>query len=116
MSKVEPWRRKELALLLDELVLTLKSGKNPEWAGVFVHFGHELALLGSARAADERDLQRLIGSIELCLDAGSGFSRLVLESPDPQEVNPLNLRFSRLRAALAKALEEMRGRPVEFVN
>jgi len=116
MYKVELWRRQELALLLDELVLTLRSGKNPEWAGVFAHFGHELALLGSARAVDERQLQRLVGCIELCLEPGSGFSRLILESSDSQEVTPLNLRFSRLRAVLAKALEGMRGRPVEFVN
>ena len=116
MYKVELWRRQELALLLDELVLTLRSGKNPEWAGVFAHFGHELALLASARAVDERQLQRLIGCIELCLDPGSGFSRFILESSDSQEVTPLNLRLSRLRAVLAKALEGMRGRLVEFVN
>src|SRR4030043_356711 len=81
MYKVERWRRQELALLLDELVLTLRSGKNPEWAGVFAHFGHELALLGSARAVDERQLQRLVGCIELCLEPGHGFSRLLQRSP-----------------------------------
>ena len=64
MSKVEPWRLKELTMLLDELVLILNSGKNP--------------------------------------DSGEGAA--------------LNLRFSQLRAGLAKAVEEIRERLVEFVN
>jgi hypothetical protein len=113
MSKAEPWRLKELAMLLDELVLILKSGQNREWAGVFAHFGHELALLGSA---DQRELQRLIGCIQLCIASGSGFSRLILGGSDSAEGAALNLRFSRLRAVLAKAVEDIGERLVEFVN
>jgi len=116
MSKVEPWRLKELALLLDELVLTLNSAQNPEWAGVFVHFGHELTLLGSTGPGDQSELKRLIGCIQLCLAAGSGFSRLILEGSESEESAALNLRFSRLRAVLAKAVEDIGERLVEFVN
>jgi hypothetical protein len=116
MSKVEPWRRKELAVLLDEMVSVLRSGKNPEWAGVFAHFGQELALLSSAQAADERALERLIGCIELCLAPGGGFSRLVLEGPEQQETPIPNDRLGRLRAELTQVLVEIRRRLVEFVN
>src|SRR4030042_3434356 len=116
MSKAEPWRLKELAMLLDELFLILNSGQNREWAGVFAHFGHELALLGSAGSADERELKRLIGCIQLCLSSGSGFSRLVLEGPDSGKGAALNLRFTQLRAVLAKAVEEIGERLVEYVN
>ena len=116
MSKVEPWRLKELALLLDELVRTLNSGQNPEWAGVFAHFGDELALLGSAGSGDQKELQRLIGCIQLCIASGGGFSRLVLEGPDSGKGATLNLRFSRLRVVLAKAVEEIGERLVEYVN
>jgi hypothetical protein len=116
MSKVEPWRLKELTLLLDELVLTLQSGKNPEWAGVFAHFGHELTLLGSTGSGDQSELKRLIGSLQLCLAAGSGFSRLVLAGSEPAEGDGLNLRFSQLKAVLFKAVEDIGERLVEFVN
>ena len=116
MSKVEPCRLKELALLLDELVLTLKSAQNPEWAGVFAHFGHELTLLGSTGSGDQSELKRLVGGIRLCLAPDSGFSRLILGGSDSAEGAPLNLRFSRLRAVLAKAVEDIGERLVEFVN
>jgi hypothetical protein len=116
MPKLEPWRLKELALLLDELVLTLNSGKNPEWAGVFAHFGHELTLLDSTRSDDPSELKRLIGSLQLCLAAGSGFSRLVLAGSESAKGGGLNLRFSQLRAVLAKAVEDIGERLVEFVN
>jgi len=116
MSKVEPWRLKELALLLDELVLTLKSGQNPEWAGVFAHFGHELTLLGSTGSGDQSELKRLIGCIQLCLARGRGFSGLVLEGSESEESAALNLRFGQLRAVLAKAVDDIGERLVEFVN
>jgi hypothetical protein len=116
MSKAEPWRLKELAMLLEELVLILNSGRNREWARVFAHFCHELTLLGSAGSVDQRELRRLIGCFQLCLASGSGFSRLVLEGPDSEESAVLNLRFSQLRSVLAKAVEEIGERLVEYVN
>jgi hypothetical protein len=116
MSKVEPWRLKELTMLLDELVLILNSGKNPEWAGVFAHFGHELTLLGSTGLGDQSQLKKLIGCMQLCFVARSGFSRLILVDSDSGEGAALNLRFSQLRAGLAKAVEEIGERLVEFVN
>ncbi|OGD25023.1 MAG: hypothetical protein A2Y69_03510 [Candidatus Aminicenantes bacterium RBG_13_59_9] len=116
MSKIEPWRLKELALLLDEIKLILESGENPEWSRVFEHFGTELEILGSARPENQAGLKKLVRSIQLCLDAGGGFSRLVLEVPDSDEGSALSLRFGRLRKALAKAVDDIGERMVEYVH
>jgi hypothetical protein len=116
MSKVEPWRLKELAILLEELVLLLKSRNNPEWAGVFAHFGHELTALGPTGLGGQGELKRLIGSLRLCLDAGGGFSRLVLEVPESEEGAALTLRFNQLRAALGMAVKDIDERQIEFVS
>jgi len=116
MSKVEPWRLKELAILLEELVLVLKSGKNPEWAGVFAHYGHELTALDAAGPGRQDELKRLIACLRLCLDAEGGFSRLVLEVPESEEGAALALSFGRLRAALGAAVKDIEERQVEFVS
>jgi len=116
MSKVEPWRLKELALLLDELTLILESGKNPEWAGVFRHFGQELELLSSTRPDNRAGLKKLVRSIGLCLDTGGGFSRLVLDVSDSDEGMAISLRFGRLRVALVEAVKDLGERIVEFMH
>jgi len=116
MSRLEPWRLQELAHLLDELIITLRSGKNPEWANVFGHFLHELELLGPTKTGDRSELTRLIRNIRVCLAGESGLSRLVLEREDAEESGTLNLRFTHLKARLRKALDEIEERSVEFVN
>lgn len=103
-------------MLLEELVLILKSGNNPEWAGVFAHFGHELTVLGPTGLGQQGKLKRLIGCIRLCLDAGGGFSRLVLEVPESEEGAALTLRFSQLRVALGMAVKDIEERQIEFVS
>lgn len=116
MSKVEAWRLKELSILLDELIFILNLGRHREWAGVFAHFGRELVLLGSVESTDDRYLRSLVGSMKLCLESGSGFSRLVLEGQESAEDGALNLKFSQLREALVIAVEEIGEMLAEFVN
>ncbi len=115
MARLEPWRLQELALLLSDLIVTLRSGKNPEWANVFVHFSQEVARLGEA-AGDRNALRRLAGSIRLCLAGSGGLSRLVLDGASFQEKQLNNRRLVQLRARLAQALTEIEERLIEFVN
>jgi hypothetical protein len=116
MSRCEPWRLQELTLLIDDLIMTLRSGKNPEWANVFGHFGHELRRLGPTQTGDGSELSRLIRSIKPCLARESSFSRLNLEGKDPEEGRVLNQTFVHLRARLRKALDDIQERLIEFVN
>jgi hypothetical protein len=116
MSNVEAWRLQELALLLEELTLVLESGRNPEWARVMEHFGYELERLRPAGRDSEAGLKSLIRSLELCLDAGGGFSRLVLEVSDSEEGAAVHRNFDRLRTALARAVEGIGQRVVESVH
>ncbi len=116
MSRLEPWRLQELAFLLDDLGITLRTGKNPEWASVFGHFGHELEFVGSTKTGDWSEISRLIRNIQSCLSGESGISRLILEGEDAEERGALNQRFTHLKARLRKALEDIQERLVEFVN
>jgi hypothetical protein len=75
MLRFEPWRLRELALLIDDLIITLRSGKNPEWANVFGHFGRELEFLGPTKARNRDELTRLIRNIRCCLAEDSGLAR-----------------------------------------
>jgi hypothetical protein len=116
MPRLEPWRLQELALLVDELVTILRSGKNPEWANVFVHFADELKLLGPREKGDGSELSRLIPNIRSCLSRESGLSRLVLEGKDARDSGSLNLHFGHLKARLKKALDDLQERLVEYVS
>jgi hypothetical protein len=116
MSRFEPWRLQELALLIDDLVIILRSGKNPEWASVFAHFDQELKLLGQAKTGYRNALSRLIRSILPCLAKESSLSRLELAGKDAEESRVLNQRFIHLQARLRKALDDIQERLIEFVN
>lgn len=116
MLRFEPWRLRELSILIDDLIITLRSGKNPEWASVFVHFGRELEILGRTSARDRDELTRLVRNIHCCLVEGSGLARLVLQGANDEENAELNRRFIYLKMRLRNALETIQGRLVEFVS
>jgi hypothetical protein len=116
MSRFELWRLREVALLIDDLVIILRSGKNPEWANVFGHFGHEWELLGLPKAEDRGELSRLSRNIRCCLAEESGLARLVLEGKNDEESGELNRRFIQLKTRLKNALDTIQERLVERVN
>jgi hypothetical protein len=116
MSRFDPWRLRELAILIDDLIVTLRSGKNPEWASVFAHFGREVELLGPAKTADRDELTRLIRNIRSCLTEKSGLARLVLEGKTADESSELNRRFIHLKARLKNSLDTLQEKLIEFVN
>lgn len=116
MSRFEPWRLQELRLLFNDLIATLRSGRNPEWANVFVHFSQELERLSPAPTSNPNELRRFIRSLRLCLTGSSGLSRLILEGENLKEREWNNRQFRQLRARLGQALDEAEKRLVEFVN
>jgi len=103
-------------MLLDDLAAALKAGGHSEWAGVFGHFGYELALVRGGRTVDPVELRRLVRNIRLGFDGSSGFPGLFLEGKDPGESAALNLSLTQLRARTARALDEINRRLIEFVN
>ncbi len=116
MARLDPWRLREVALLLDDLIITLRSGKNPEWANVFGHFGQELSQLGPGTTGNRSELARLIRNIRLCLAGDSGLSQLVLVGGDAKESGALNRRFILLKARIRKALDDIERGLIQFVN
>lgn len=116
MSRFESWRFQEFSLLFNELIVTLRSGRNPEWANVFVHFGQELERLSRAPTGEPNELRRFLRSLRLCLAGSSGLSRLILEGTNLQEKELNNRRFRQLRARLGQALDEAEKKLFEFVN
>jgi hypothetical protein len=115
-SKLEPWRLRELALLTDDLVLILRSGKNPEWANVFRHFGQELESLGHGNSFDGDGLSRLLRNIRCCLGEEGGLARLELVGGSDEESSELTRSFRRLKIRLKNALDTMQQRLAEYVN
>jgi hypothetical protein len=103
-------------MLLDDLAAALKAGGHPEWAGVFGHFGQEVALIRGGRNIDPSELRRLVRNIRLCFDGSSGFPGLFLEAKDAGESAALNLNLTQLRARTASALDEINLKLIEFVN
>lgn len=116
MARLDPWRIREVALLLEDLIATLRSGKNPEWASVFGHFGQELRQVGPKASWDRTEFARLIRNIRLCLAGESGLSRLVLVGGDSKESGALNRRFILLKARIRKALDDIERGLIQFVN
>lgn len=115
-SKLEPWRLRELALLTDDLALILRSGKNPEWANVFRHFGQELESLGRGNSFDSDGLSRLLRNIRCCLAEEGGLARLDLARGGDEESKELTRSFRRLMMRLRNALDTMQERLAEYVN
>jgi hypothetical protein len=116
MPNVELWRLEELAGILDDLTLTLRVRNQPEWAGVFSHFLDELKRIISAETAAPDELKRLARNIQSCFVSSRTCSTLQFEDQDTPERAALNRRFSRGRACLLEALEEIENRLIEYVN
>jgi len=116
MHRIEIWRLEELGMLLGDLTAVLKAGRFPEWAGVFDHFSHELALIREAGIGNPSELRRLVRNIQLCFEGSSGFLHLVLIGKDEDEGAALNLRLTLLKARMTEALEVIDLRLVDRVN
>lgn len=103
-------------MLLADLAAVMKAGSQAEWAGVFGHFGHELAFVQEGRTLDPAGLRRLVRNIRLCFGGSSGSPGPHLEGRDAGETAALNMRLTQLKAETERALEEIELRLVEFIN
>lgn len=72
-QKIEKWRIKELALVLNELAELLKTGNNPEWANVFYHFQQEAEIIYSKPHFDMDLTKKLVRNIKNCFSGFSSF-------------------------------------------
>jgi len=116
MSVIEKWRIEELALVLKELLGSLHSGENREWANVFEHFLHEAELLLLSDPLQTTACRQLVQNILCCFLEGDSFRRLKLLPGDSENHERQNRSFRRLQARLYHLLTELQSRFVEYVH
>ncbi|NIM57603.1 MAG: hypothetical protein GTO16_01495 [Candidatus Aminicenantes bacterium] len=116
MQKIEKWRIKELALILNELSLLLKAGNTRDWANVFSHFHDESQKIISKNEFDPESLNKLIKNIKNCYFGSSSFTNIILWHEDFKENARMNQSLYLTRAGLLKILMELEGRLVDYVS
>ncbi|MBS3818065.1 hypothetical protein KGY73_00955 [bacterium] len=116
MQKIEKWRIKELALILNQLVQLLKAGNNQEWASVFSHYYHETQQIIHKDHFDWETLRKLVQNIKNCFEGAYSFSGLVLCEEDSGEIKELNKEFFQKRARLFEILLHMEEQGSVYVH
>jgi len=116
MQKIEKWRVKELALILNELALLLKAGNNRDWANVFFHFRDESQKIISKNEFDLDSLSKLVKNIKYCFFGSSSFTNIVLRHENSEEKARINQSLYLTRACLLKILMDLEGRLVDYIN
>ena len=107
IQKIEKWRVKELALVLEQLAELLKKNKNGEWANVFLHFHTESQCLISQNTFNEDQAKKLIQSIKNCFHSTCSFKDLVWRPEVSLKNTRINHDFQYFKARLLKILDEM---------
>lgn len=116
MQKIETWRVKELALVLEQLSELLRQGNSYEWANVFSHFHAESQNIISKKEFDVEHVMRLIRNIKNCFHTTSTIRNLTLSSEDtPREVK-INHDYHLTKARLLKILEDMEKQTIEHIH
>lgn len=116
MPQVEKWRLEELALLFEMLASILRQGRNPEWAGVFGHFGQEARLLLAAEKAEPEELKRLVRNVQNCFHPGRTLPFLALEHADAAAKVALIQEFAEAKSRLELALDDLERRLVDYLQ
>lgn len=116
MQKIEKWRIEELALVLKELTLLLKTGNSREWANVFSHFYDESQKIISTNEFDLESVSKLVKNIKNCFFGGSSFTNIVLWHENSDKKREINLGIYLIRAHLLKILMDMEGRVIDYIN
>ena len=116
MQKVEKWRVEELALVLNELAVLLKAGKNSEWANVFSHYQDESRRIVAKKEFDPDSLDKLVNNIKYCFDKNSSFMNIGLKHENPREEQKLNQALYLTRARLLAVLKDMEERIIEHIH
>jgi hypothetical protein len=116
MQKIEKWRVKELALILNELSLLLKAGKTLDWANVFSHFHDESQKIISKDEFDSDSLSKLIKNIKNCFFGSSSFTNIILRHENSEEKARINQSLYLTRAHLLKILMDLEDRLVDYIS
>jgi len=116
MQKIEKWRVKELALVLNELALLLKAGNTRDWANVFFHFRDESQKIISKNEFDLDSLSKLVKNIKNCFFGSSSFTNIILRHENSEEKARINQSLYLTRACLLKILMDLEGRLVDYIN
>jgi len=116
MQKIEKWRVKELALVLNELCLLLKAGNNRDWANVFSHFHDESQKIISKNEFDLDSLNKLVKNIKNCYFGSSSFTNIILRHENSEENARMNQSLYLTRSGLLKILMDLEGRLVDYVS
>lgn len=114
MQRIEKWRIKELALVLNRLVNLLKKGDQREWANVFAHFYQETQEL--LPELDFYTLQKLIQNIKNCYEGSNSFASLILDISLSGENEKLNREFFKARTRLYKILLQMEEQGTIYIH
>jgi hypothetical protein len=116
MQKIEKWRIKELAQVLNQISILLRKGQNAEWANVFSHFAQEADHILQKKELALDSLIRLIQNIVNCFDEGRTLRDLVLRHENSDKMAELNQEFSQRRNLLLEILTEMEARWSDTIN
>ncbi len=116
MQKIEKWRVKELALILNELALLLKAGNTRDWANVFFHFRDESQKIISKDEFDLDSLSKLVKNIKNCFFGSSSFTNIILRHENSEEKARINQSLYLIRARLLKILMDLEGRLADYIN
>ena len=116
MQKIEKWRIQELVLVLDELSIILKKGKNTEWSNVFSHYHLEAQKLLESKTLQVDKLDRLIFNIKNCFHSGSSLDNPLIFEDMQKEFYGILKEFKTARLRLLGIIRQMEDQLVEFVH
>jgi len=116
MQKIEKWRVKELALILNELALLLKAGNTRDWANVFSHFYDESQMIISKDEFVSDSLGKLVKNIKNCYFGSSSFTNIILRHENSEEKARINQSLYLTRARLLEILMDLENRLVDYIN
>ena len=106
----------ELALVLNELVLLLKTGNSFDWANVFSHFHDESKKIISKNEFDLDSLNKLVKNIKNCFFGGSSFRNIVIWHENLEEKTRINQGLYITRARLLKILMDIENNIRDYIN
>lgn len=116
MQKIEKWRIKELAQVLNQMSQLLREGKNAEWGNVFSHFALEANKISEKKKLELSFLIKLIQNIVNCFEGGSSLRNLILRHENPSRMTKLNRDFMQRRNLLSEILTDMEAKWTEPIN
>ena len=108
-QKIEKWRIRELALVLNELGELLKSGNNIEWANVFFHFQQEAEIIFMKPHFDSDLTRKLVRNIKICFSSFSSFKNNIPSMDSSGKGVKIIKDFCVMKDRLVQLLNKIEG-------